>query len=173
MARHMAGAPLKAVKLLTAVGQLLNLTFPRAFLPKKSLPVIVTNINGQTLLPNTENTQLQDFRVSALTWAPQLVRGNRSVSVRDSADSEETTLALSQALLLPVDMKKEIESPPSKLLGSFMVNNINLTFVVSFLYPALLIAPIAILVTLHNFRPCKRWWSFPKNWTMQSPSMQG
>lgn len=123
--------------------------------------------------PNTENTQLQDFPVFALTWAPQLVRGNRPVSIGDSADSEETALALSQALLLPVDMKKEIESPPSKLLGSFMVNNIKVTFVVSFLYPALLIAPIAILPTLHNFKPCKRWWPFPRNWTMRSPSVQG
>lgn len=43
---------------------------------------------------NTENlTQVSSN--SALTWAPQLVRGNRLVSVGDSTEFKDTALALS------------------------------------------------------------------------------
>lgn len=63
------------------------------------------------------------------------------MSIGDGADSEETALALSQALLLPIDMQKEIESPLSKLLGSCMVNNIKVTIIVSFVYSAPSISP--------------------------------
>lgn len=56
-------------------------------------------------------------------WAPRLSHGNRPISVRDSAESEDTALALSQAFLLPGDMQREVESSPDKLLSSFMVNS--------------------------------------------------
>lgn len=56
-------------------------------------------------------------------WAPQLAHGNKPVTVRDSAESEGIARALSQAFLLPMDMKKEVASSPNNLLGSFMVHS--------------------------------------------------
>lgn len=54
-------------------------------------------------------------------WAPRLSHGNCPVSVRDSADSEDTALALSQVFLLPKDMQKEVESSPDKLAPSWSI----------------------------------------------------
>lgn len=52
------------------------------------------------------------------TWAPQLIRGDRPVHVRGSANSLEAALALAQGLLIPVDMQKEAGSTPDRLVST-------------------------------------------------------
>lgn len=61
---------------------------------------------------------------SVSAWTPHLAHGNRHVSIWDSAKSDDTTLAHSQAFFLPGDMRNEVENSPNKLLSSFMVNSV-------------------------------------------------
>lgn len=67
------------------------------------------------------------FIASVPPWTPRLSHGNHLVSVRDSAESEDTALALSQAFLLPGDIQKEVENSPDKFLSLFMVNNVKVS----------------------------------------------
>ncbi|XP_058189211.1 uncharacterized protein LOC131306801 [Rhododendron vialii] len=58
------------------------------------------------------------------TWTPPFTRGDHLVHVGDSASSSETTLALAQGLLLPVDLQKESGSPPDRLVATGLVSGI-------------------------------------------------
>lgn len=66
--------------------------------------------------------------VSIPAWVPRLSHGNRPVSIQDSAEAEDTALALFQAFLLPGDMQKEVQNFPDKLLSSFMVHSIKVCY---------------------------------------------
>ncbi|XP_058226149.1 uncharacterized protein LOC131334870 [Rhododendron vialii] len=58
------------------------------------------------------------------SWTPNLIRGDRPVHIGDSASSSETALALAQGLLLPVDMQKESEATPDRLVSTGLVSGI-------------------------------------------------
>lgn len=89
-------------------------------------PSLDSTSSGAT--PPEGNLTTRRSTASIPIWAPQLSHENCPVSVRDSAESKDAALALSQAFLLPGDMQKEVESSPDKLLSSFIVNSAKVCF---------------------------------------------
>ncbi|KAG5524150.1 hypothetical protein RHGRI_030971 [Rhododendron griersonianum] len=61
---------------------------------------------------------------SPVVWALAFLRGNRPVSVEDSAGSLETAIALAYGLLLPPDMIKEKESSLDRLERTAVLHGI-------------------------------------------------
>ncbi|KAI8555127.1 hypothetical protein RHMOL_Rhmol05G0150100 [Rhododendron molle] len=61
---------------------------------------------------STLGTTSPSTQVIHEAWTPQLIRGDHpGKNVGDSASSSETALALTQGLLLPIDMQKKTSSP--------------------------------------------------------------
>lgn len=97
---------------------------------------------------------------SPVVWALAFLRGNRPVSVEDSAGSLETAIALAYGLLLPPDMIKEKESSLDRLERTAVLHGIRVRyFPRSFIFSSFAFSRYSNLHApfLSLF---KRWWKY-------------